>query len=270
MISLTFIGHATWLIEWPGGRVLTDPMLSSRIAGIWPRLNPPALGAEELPPVDTVLISHPHLDHMDIPTLRRLNRNATLAVPRETAGLAKRLGYRETAALDDWNSFEPAPGLKITAVPAIHVGIRVVGLGASARGAIGYVIEAAGRSIYFAGDTAYGPHFTQIRERTNPDVAILPIGAYSPWFFMKYFHMSPRAALRAFGDLGAEWCIPCHFGTFALSLEPARQPLQLFKREAARHDLTDRTVIVDRGQTAVFNNKKPQIKNYEKKPARIV
>jgi len=250
------------LIEFPGGSLLADPMLSARIMGLWPRLKPPGLRVEDLPPVDAVLISHPHLDHMDIPTLRRLSRDATLIVPRDTAKLAKTLGYRETAALDEWDSIEPVAGLKIVAVPAIHVGIRGMGLGATARGALGYVVETAEGSVYFAGDTAYGPHFIEIRERLSPDVAMLPIGAFVPWLLMKHFHMGPQTALQAFVDLGAEWFVPHHYGTFILSLEAARAPLRLLRREVIRRNMMDQLVIVRRGKTAVFTDGKPDVKPY--------
>jgi len=227
-------------------------MLSRRIAGLYPRLNPPAISTRDMPPVNAVLISHPHLDHMDIPTLDRLDKSAAVVVPRGTGNMAETLGYKETVAMRTWEEFSPANGIKVTATPAVHIGVRGWGLRAAARGAVGYVVEMSGLKIYFAGDTAYGPHFGEIREKLKPDIALLPIGAYRPWFFMKNFHMDPASALKAFEDLGAKWCLPYHWGTFVLSLEPVNEPLRLFRREAMRRDVWEKIVVLERGQTADF------------------
>ena len=264
MISLTFIGHASWLIESGGKRILTDPVFSTRLGGIWPRVSSPGLNLNELPPIDAILISHPHLDHMDIPTLRRLPRNAVLVVPQNTESLANRLGYRETAALENWQEIQPLDDLAITAVPAKHLGIRSWGMGAHARGAVGYIVEIDGQSIYYAGDTAYGPHFSEIRERCHPMLAMLPIGAYRPWFFMRHFHMNPEFALKAFKDLEAKWLAPYHWGSFVLSFEPVTEPLKLLKKKAEQMGVLDRILIIPRGKTALMNDGTPQIKPYEK------
>ncbi len=260
MVSLTFIGHASWLVEGDGWRVITDPIFSKRIAGIWPRLNPPALTPESIGPLDAVLISHPHLDHMDLPSLKLLKeKSGALMVPEGTGNLAERLNYSKTVATDIWERTEFSTGFSVTATPAVHLGIRGMGMGASARGAAGYVIESGDLRLYFAGDTAYGQIFTEIRERLRPHAALLPIGAYRPWFFMRHFHMSPALAVKAFIETGADWCVPYHYGSFVLSLEHPREPLRLFKKEAIRNDIMNKVVIVPRGGTAKLGGAYPPV-----------
>jgi len=260
MISLTFIGHATWVVEGDGWRVITDPVFSRRIAGVWPRLKPPAISPEAIDPPDAVLVSHPHLDHMDLPSLRRLKGDDTaLIVPRGVGNLAKKLNYPKNIVLDKWERAEISNGVSVSATPAIHLGIRGMGMGASARGAVGYVVESGDWSVYFAGDTAYGPIFSEIRKRLKPRVALLPIGAYRPWFLMRHFHMNPALAVKAFIESGAEWCLPCHYGSFVLSLEHPREPLRLFKKEAAKSGVAEKVVIVSRGHTVKFGGACPSV-----------
>ncbi|MFC1849382.1 MBL fold metallo-hydrolase [candidate division CSSED10-310 bacterium] len=253
-VSLTFIGHATWLIEGNGLRILTDPVLGWSIAGIYPRLTPPALSLAELPHTDVVLISHPHYDHLDVPTLRQLDQNCKLVVPRGLEDFTSKFGFREIIPLRTWDRINITDKLKITAVPVRHALMRGIGPGATVRGAVSYVLELADHRIYFAGDTAYHKHFASIREKTRPDIALLPIGAYRPWFIMRHFHLNPRLAIQAFLDLQADWCLPYHWGTFVLSLESLAEPIELFKQEALKKGLAEKIICAQHGDTVIIDH----------------
>ncbi len=183
---------------------------------------------EDLPPIDIVLISHNHYDHLDLPTLRRLaaRGDAKFVAPSGVARLlrAENIG---TAHELDWDESVSLAGFKIHSVPALHFSGRGI-LDQNATLWCGYVIECQERRVYFAADTAFGPHFAQIRERFgSPQLALLPIGAYEPRWFMSPVHMGPDEAVRAHRILAAKTSIAIHHGTFQLADEgidtPAKQ-----------------------------------------------
>jgi L-ascorbate metabolism protein UlaG (beta-lactamase superfamily) len=229
--AVTFIGHSSFLIQTAAGNVLTDPMYSDR-AGPWNlagprRVRPPAVAFDDLPSIDLVLISHNHYDHCDLPTLRRLARRSNPAVvtPLGNSRLLRSAGLRRIEELDWWESAQTAP-LPITVTPAHHF---------SARGLLdrnralwgGFVLAAGNRRLYFAGDTAYAPFFSDIPPRLGAiDLALLPIGAYEPRWFMRSVHMNPEEAVRAHLDLGSPESIGMHFGTFQLTAEGIDEPLR--------------------------------------------
>jgi L-ascorbate metabolism protein UlaG (beta-lactamase superfamily) len=230
--SLTWVGHATFLLRLAGKTVLTDPVWSERIGPGVRRNMPPGLA---LDPVlaDAVLISHNHRDHLDEPTLRRLGQAPTYVVP---LGNGPRVGRRsggKVVELDWWGTTEVA-GLEVTLVPAQHWSQRgLLDRNRTLWG--GFVVRGGGKSVYFAGDSAYFSGFAEIGRRfPQLDVALLPVGAYDPEWFMRRQHLSPADAMQAFVDLGARRLVAMHWGTFKLSDEPLDEPPVLL--EAARRD----------------------------------
>jgi L-ascorbate metabolism protein UlaG (beta-lactamase superfamily) len=229
-VVVTFISHSTWLIQTRAGNLLTDPMYS-RCAGPFNRFGPRRVRDsgvlfDDLPPISIVLLSHNHYDHCDLPTLRRLARrfNPLVVTPIGNARLVRSAGIERVEERDWWQQLE-VDSLGITLTPAQHF---------SARGPFdrnralwcGFRIDTATARLYFAGDTGYGPFFRDIRQRLGPtDLALLPIGAYEPRWFMKDIHMNPAEAVDAHLDLEARQSLGMHFGTFQLTPEAIDDPL---------------------------------------------
>jgi L-ascorbate metabolism protein UlaG (beta-lactamase superfamily) len=229
-VAATYIGHATLLLRFAGLAVLTDPMFSLRASPLSfagpKRIRAPAIALGDLPKIDAVCLSHNHYDHMDLPSLRALQAHSNPAVVTgigNGAYLAAR-GIANVIELDWWEAAEPVPGLKITYVPAQHWSRRRFwDTNRMLWG--GHVIEAQGARVFFAGDTGYPAQFAAIGERCGaPDIALLPIGAYEPRWFMSPQHMNPEEAVRAHLDLGARLSIAMHFATFCLTDEPFGAP----------------------------------------------
>ncbi|HWP34565.1 MAG TPA: MBL fold metallo-hydrolase, partial [Thermodesulfobacteriota bacterium] len=241
-LRVTFVGHATTLVQMDRLNVLTDPHWSERASPVsWAgprRVRPPGIPFEALPPVDLVVISHNHYDHLDLPTLERLAaRHAPrILVPLGNRPLLASAGIGRVEELDWWQGVEVAPGVRAHLVPAQHFSAR----GLFDRNATlwgGFVLEGPAGVVYFAGDTGFGPHVEQIRARFGPPrLALLPIGAYEPRWFMAYTHMSPEEAVAAHRILGAGTSVAIHFGTFPLADEPFDEPVARLARalEAAR------------------------------------
>lgn len=221
--SLTWIGHATFLIQLGGKSVLVDPVLSNRIGFGLQRNVAPGLSWSALPKVDVVLVTHNHRDHMDAPTLQRLGPDPVYVVPRGLGAWFSRRGLTRVTEMDWWQESD-VEGLRVTFVPSEHWSRR----GLSDTNQTwwgGYVVEAGGARVYHSGDTACFDGFEQIRKRCPPiDVAMLPIGAYAPRWFMKRQHMNPEDALEAFRALGARRLVAMHWGTFKLTDEPLLEP----------------------------------------------
>ena len=226
---VTFIGHATFLIQTAAGNILTDPMYSNK-AGPWNlagprRVRAPAVAFEDLPPISVVLLSHNHYDHCDLRTLRMLGRrfDPIVLTPLGNAALVRSAGIRRVEELDWWRDAKTSP-LPVTLTPAHHFSAR--GLRDRNRALWGgFLLTAGPRRLYFAGDTAYAPFFTEIRQRLGPiDLALLPIGAYEPRWFMRSVHMNPEEAVQAHLELEATESIGMHFGTFQLTTEGIDEP----------------------------------------------
>jgi L-ascorbate metabolism protein UlaG (beta-lactamase superfamily) len=263
-IAVTFVGHATFLIQIGGIAILTDPMWSQRASPFrWSgprRVRQPGVDFDDLPKIDLVLISHNHYDHLDRATLKRLRQKFSPAVvfAAGDARLVGPLGFSDMRELDWWDETAIGDELKITFVPAQHSSARsLLDRQHSLWG--GYVIESRGRRIYFSGDTGYSRHFSDIRSRLgSPDIAMLGIGAYEPRWFMQPIHMNPAEAVRAHGDLGANHSIGMHFGTFQLTPEPIDQPRTDLAAALAQSGISDGTfVTLDEGETRIYRAPAP-------------
>ncbi len=239
-IAVTHIGQATMLIQIPGCNILTDPIFSERASPVsWAgpkRARAPGISLDALPRIGLVLLSHNHYDHMDLPTLRSLQKRWPPAIVtglRNGRYLAAK-GITNAVELDWWQSVEPGAGIRVTYVPAQHWSSRT---GRDRRIMLwgGHFLESAAGRVYFAGDSGYGPHFAEIRRRLGaPDIALLPIGAYEPRWFMGTPHMNPADAVQAHIDLGPSQSVAMHFGTFQLTdeaIDAPRVALEESKRE---------------------------------------
>jgi L-ascorbate metabolism protein UlaG (beta-lactamase superfamily) len=252
---VTFIGHATFLIQTAAGNILTDPMYSERagplnIAGPR-RVREPAVPFDDLPPIAVVLLSHNHYDHCDVRTLGKLARrfDPLVVTPLGNGALIRSAGIRRVEELDWWQDAKAA-GLPVTSTPAQHF---------SARGPLdrnralwsGFMLLVGARRIYFAGDTAYAPVFRDVRQRFGPvDLALLPIGAYEPRWFMQPVHMNPAEAVQAHLDLEATESVGMHFGTFQLTTEGIDEPLRALDEACqARGILRSRFRTLDFGES---------------------
>jgi L-ascorbate metabolism protein UlaG (beta-lactamase superfamily) len=229
-LSITFVNHATVLIQTGNVNLLTDPIWSERASPVsWSgpaRYRPPGLAFSRLPPIDVVIISHNHYDHMDRNTIHRLRQDhdPLFIVPLGNCDYLGLRGDQRCRELDWWQDIEAADGFRITAVPVQHWSRRGM-TDANAALWAGYVIDGGGRRFFFAGDTGMGDHFARIRERLGPpDLAILPIGAYLPRWFMAYQHIDPAEAVAAHRQLGARRSMAMHYGTFRLADEAQDQP----------------------------------------------
>jgi len=228
-VALTFVNHITFLIQLAGLNVLTDPVYSHRVSpfrSLGPaRVRHPGLPFTDLPAVHVVLVSHNHYDHLDIQTLIRLEE---VHAPHFVTTLGNRaflqqFGLSQVSELDWWQSLALGPA-QVTLTPAQHWSARRSrNRNRTLWG--GFMLQACGRQVFFAGDTGYGAHFSRIRERFGPaDLALLPIGAYEPRWFMQNQHMNPDDAVRAHLDLQAGLSIGTHFGCFQLTDEGIDDP----------------------------------------------
>jgi N-acyl-phosphatidylethanolamine-hydrolysing phospholipase D len=235
--SATFIGHSTVLIRHAGLSILTDPVYSERASPLPfagpKRHTPPGIAFDDLPQIDVVLISHGHYDHLDRATVRRLARRSakTLFIaPLGVGRLLKRWGIGHVVELDWWQSHNHL-GIDFVLTPARHWSARsFYDRNRMLWGA--FALFAEGFSAYFGGDSGYGPHFVRTREALAArerngvlfDLALLPIGAYEPRWFMKEHHMNPEDAVLAHRELGTRESIAIHWGTFQLTDEALDEP----------------------------------------------
>jgi L-ascorbate metabolism protein UlaG (beta-lactamase superfamily) len=286
-VALTFINHITFLLQLRGLNILTDPVYSERVSpfrSLGPkRVRDPGLPFDQLPPVHLVLISHNHYDHLDIETLIRLEETHSprFITPLGNRAFLREFGLRTIDELDWWQSVE-ANGASITLTPAQHWSSRgprnrnrtlwggfVVRAGepSSDFGESPTALSAGGQksrllsgatqpAVYFAGDTGYGKHFRAIRERCGKvNLALLPIGAYEPRWFMRDQHMNPDDAVRAHLDLEAEISIATHFGCFQLTDEGIDDPVRELATARARHRVQPEAFqVLETGETRLFES----------------
>ncbi|HEV8523920.1 MAG TPA: MBL fold metallo-hydrolase [Terriglobales bacterium] len=254
-LGLTFIGHSGFFAQIGGRSLVIDPNFA-RWLFLLKRVRRPGVRVPDLPVIDLVLVTHAHFDHLHRPSLRAIARATrrlrgeppTIVVPRQVRDLVADLGYREIIELGWWREHQH-DGLTITHVPSRHWGARVIK--DHHRGYGGYVVRSRKHSLYHAGDTAYFEGFREIGRRLEPEVALLPIGAYHPPSF-RAVHTSPEDAVRAFLELGSRWLVPMHYGSFRLSHEPIDEPLQLLGEEARRAGVEERVMVLNEGVTKFF------------------
>ena len=260
--AITFIGHSTFLIRTASRVIITDPVFTSRAGPFGllgpPRVRPPAIPPPDLPPVDLVLVSHNHYDHLQPSSLRLFRDTASYVAP---LGLGKLLPFnakddpvasgfsRKIQELDWWQSTTLA-GAEITCVPAQHFSARTA-WDRDLTLWCGFVVRVDGVTIYVAGDSGYAPHFAEIGERCPEiDVALIPIGAYEPRWFMSPVHMNPDEAVRAHRDVKARVSVGMHFGTFQLTDEAIDEPVRALADARRAQGVETRAFrVLDFGET---------------------
>ena len=257
--TVTWVGHATLLVQLEHVTLLTDPNWSNRpspVPGLGPkRFVEPGLKIEDLPPIDFVLISHNHYDHLDLPTLRALakrNPDTVFFIPMGNGDLLRSQGITEVQELD-WGESSSYKGTTIHCLPSQHWSKRSL---TDDRKALwsSWAVTGSERRFYFAGDTGYFPGFEEIGRKLGPfDLAAVPIGAYEPRAMMLESHMNPEEAVRAAQDLRAERALAIHFGTFDLSDEPLDEPPRRFREAALDAEFGDAGAwVLNIGETREF------------------
>ncbi|MDX1532352.1 MAG: MBL fold metallo-hydrolase, partial [Rhodothermales bacterium] len=254
-LRVTWLGHAAALIQTPTLNLLTDPMLGRRASPLPfagpERLTPLPLALDDLPLLDVVLLSHDHYDHLDRGSIQAIQqRFAPLFLAPLGVGEIVR-GWGATRVLElDWWQYVVADGVRYHCTPAKHFAGRTPG-GRDATLWAGWMLEwADDLKLYFAGDSGYAPLFGDIRERLGaPDLALLPIGAYAPRWFMQAVHVDPAEAVQAARDLRARHVTPTHWGTCDRADEPLPEPPALFRRHAASAGLAGAVHVLDVGGT---------------------
>lgn len=246
-LALTWIGHASFLLQFNDLNALFDPNFANWLF-LLKRVKRAGMRIEDLPPIDLVLLTHAHFDHFHKPTLRRLPSPKLAIMPWGMGDLARGLGFERIIELKWWESFTHGD-LKVTLTPSKHWGART--LSDAHRGFGGFLIEHQGRSVYHAGDTAYSEGFKEIGRRCKPEIALLPIGAYFP-DELRRVHMGPDEAIKVFKDLGSKWLVPMHYGTFRLSFEAMDEPPRLLNELAHKSGITRHVRTLVEGVPAVF------------------
>jgi len=262
--NITWIGHSTFLIKVAGKLILTDPFFSDRASPFKfagpRRMVPPAVPLEKLPQVDFVIISHNHYDHLDFQAVKYLAQTgAKFIVPAKMDDWFRSRDMENVIARDWWETFTE-DGIAFTATPAQHFSARTPFdrnriLWAS------WIIDGKEARIYFAGDTGYFPGFKEIGERfPGIDIALLPIGAYEPRWFMKPVHLNPEDAVQAFRDLGAQSAIGMHWGTIKLTDEAMDEPPKKLSLALGKHTVnTKHFIVMAHGETRYWSSGKLEI-----------
>jgi len=256
--GVTFLGHSSFLLQVGGKNILVDPVFSTRLI-VLRRQRRPGVLVRDLPPIDLVLVTHAHMDHLDKASLRRVVRatrrlrgtSPEVVVPHGVEDLVEWMGFERLHALSWWESVE-VQGLAITMTPCKHWGARMFRDMHREYG--GYFVSpmAGGPTVYHSGDTAYFGGFREIGERLRPDVALLPIGAYFPDAY-RTVHTSPEEAVRGFVECGAKWMVPMHFGTFRLGREPMEEPVERLNADALRLGIEGKVRVLAEGETMLLS-----------------
>jgi L-ascorbate metabolism protein UlaG (beta-lactamase superfamily) len=248
-VAITWIGHASFLIQFTDLNILIEPNFANWLF-LLKRIKRSGLRIHDLPPIDLVLLTHAHFDHFHKPTLRKLPHPKIGIMPRGVGDLAHNLGFSRVIELEWWENFSHAKSnWQVTFTPSAHWGARTIS--DKHRGYGGFILEHQGRRIYHAGDSAYFDGFKEIGKRFAPEIALLPIGAYHPETFRKV-HMGPDEAIKAFQDLNSKQLVPMHYGTFRLSFEEMDEPLRWLRELCTQNKITSRLHALSEGVPVVF------------------
>ncbi len=246
-VAITWIGHASFLVQFTDLNVLIDPNFANWLFFL-KRIKRAGLKISDLPPIDLVLLTHAHFDHFHKPSLRRLPSPKIGIMPWGVGDLAHGLGFDRIVELQAWESFSHGDW-QVRLTPCKHWGARTIR--DEHRGYGGFLLEHQGRRIYHAGDSAYFEGFKEIGKRCAPEIALLPIGAYYPDSF-RNVHMGPDEAIKVFRDLQAQWFVPMHYGTFKLSFEEMDDPPRWLKELAMENGLSSHIRMLVEGVPEVF------------------
>jgi L-ascorbate metabolism protein UlaG (beta-lactamase superfamily) len=263
-LRATFINHATFLLQTADKNILTDPIWSLRASPVqWTgpaRHRAPGIRFEDLPPIDAILISHNHYDHFDRPTLLRLARTRPQPAVLCPLGLAMplhRIGFREIREMDWWQSTDWCD-VPIHSVPAQHFSARHP-FDRNRTLWCGWVLSPEAGNVYFAGDSGFGSFFRQIGQRLGPmRLALLPIGAYEPEWFMGPVHMTPEQAIEIHSLVHAQTTIPMHYGAFALADDGETAPLDRLNRALEGHPEATRFRVLQEGEGCLVPELSPK------------
>ncbi len=257
-VGVTWIGHSSFLLQLGGKRILVDPVFASALI-LLRRQRRPGLLVPQLPAINTVLLTHAHMDHLHVRSLKQIIRHTRgltgkapqVIVPTGVGDLVARLGFSHIRELRWWEHATVADDqVEITMTPARHWGARL--FRDTHRMFGGYVLRSGAQSVYHSGDTAYFNGFQEIGERLQPRIALLPIGAYFPDSY-RAVHTSPEEALQAYLDLRtAHTMVPMHFGTFPLGREPMTEPPIRLMAAAREAGIADQVRVLTEGETLVL------------------
>lgn len=261
--QITWIGHATMLIQYEGINILTDPIFSDRASPVSfagpKRFNKPALEIKDLPPIDFVLLSHNHYDHLDLPSVKGIGNSTMWLVPLENRIFLEDAGIKEENIIDfDWWDAKQFPKLTITSTPAQHWSARSLwdrneSLWSS------WLIQYEGFTVWYSGDTGYNLYqFKEIGSKHKDiDLALISIGAYAPRWFMKDMHTNPEEAVQIHQDIGSQYSIGVQWGTFVLSAEPLNEPPIKLKEALEKKGISPKEFeTIKIGETKILNLKK--------------
>lgn len=253
--SVTWIGHSTTLINLNNTLIYTDPIFSERIIIVKRKIKLPA-EKYSFPKADVILISHNHYDHMDIPTIELIGRNALIITPKKAGEPLKKRGFNVKEMM--WNEKLRYRGLEIVSVKTKHFSGRIPPFDQNKSLWSGYVISSSDhKTIFFAGDTGYFPELKSVGDKYKIDLAILPIGAYKPRWFMKRAHLNPEEAVILFKEIKAKYMLPVHFGTFQLGLDTTEEALSDLEKAIEKHKMNRNSIILLKaGETFPFPTEK--------------
>ncbi|MEO1022634.1 MAG: MBL fold metallo-hydrolase [Bacteroidota bacterium] len=255
-ITVTYVNHSTFLIQLDGLNILTDPVWSERVSPFSfagpKRMRPPGIKFDNLPPIDLVLISHNHYDHLDLETLKRVVRHSDpeIVTPLGVNLYIEKNITTRTRSFDWWDTYQVNDSVTIHTVPAQHF---------SSRGMFdrdktlwaGFVIQSPSGSVYFAGDSGYGSFFKEVGSRLGPfKLSMIPIGAYKPRWFMSPVHIDPAQAVQVHHDVRSELSIGMHYGTFPLADDGETEPINELKAALEEGEVrSDAFILLEEGKS---------------------